>query len=68
MLQKNADAVAGGDLFEWRDLMLTTIDDGSCGGSIGVQHDISAERALCDTMLAGRFVCTYCPNGGTTGK
>eukprot|EP00965_Chrysotila_dentata_P152814 5050839-Pleurochrysis_carterae.AAC.1 len=29
MLQKNSDAVAGGDLFEWRDLILTTIDDGS---------------------------------------
>eukprot|EP00965_Chrysotila_dentata_P202540 6181180-Pleurochrysis_carterae.AAC.3 len=68
MLQKNADAVAGGKFFEWRDLILTTIDDGSCGGSIGVWYDISAERALCDTMLAGGFVCIYSPNGGITGK
>eukprot|EP00965_Chrysotila_dentata_P168603 5568057-Pleurochrysis_carterae.AAC.1 len=68
MMQKNADGVAGGKFFEWRNSLLTTIDDGSCGGSIGVQHDISAERALCDTMLAGGLVCTYCPKGGTTGK
>eukprot|EP00965_Chrysotila_dentata_P049445 1639315-Pleurochrysis_carterae.AAC.1 len=42
-----------------------TIPDPTSAAASEVEflHDMSAERALCDTMLAGGFVCTYCPNG-----
>eukprot|EP00965_Chrysotila_dentata_P163615 5402613-Pleurochrysis_carterae.AAC.1 len=57
-----------GKFFKWRNLLLMTIDDGSYGGFIGVENNISAERALCDIMLADGFVYTYFPNGGTASK